>query len=1091
MKTFRPLPSDFNRALTFASVNRKRHIRFTAPQLRRLIVGALRSTLIPGALWLGLTACTGGTSDAGDGDFVDPYMERDSGGRRNDVTRFQNSTDLARDFINPPAYARARIVWQWPGGRISEEGIRHDLSEMWRVGIRGAVVYETGRTTLDRATPATTAAPGTGFMSPRWRELFRYACAVADSLGMEIGLNLGSGSESGGPWITPELASKRLLWSRTDVEGGRRIRIQLPLPEGVMMRPGLNVPFYIPVAVLAVRMNDAYGDQPVPTPSADPLPEAAATEPTDSAAVTEPAATPAPALLPIRPGDVYDLSERVDADGNLSWEAPAGTFRLFRFVCSGTGHRTTNASPGADGLTPDFLSVEATDVHFDHTVTVLLGEMRDRRPQSWTYITDDGQMPADADWTPALPTEFRRLNGYDLTSYLPIFAGLTIESHDATERFRADYRRTVADLLARNRYERLRELAHQRNLSIHPVVRPTAAIPADAILNASFSDVPAADFRLRTPAPLASYPTGTDVALKIATSAGHLYNRRFIAAKGPLTDGAGGGWEVDLRALKPLLDRAYLHGANRIFISAFTHSPASAGVPGIECPDGVCFNANATWWRQSRSFLTWTARNAVLLVQGKPVSDVCVICDDDQPGAREAQLRRIEEELGGRYDYDAASIDALLTRMNPSGGAILLPDGVRYRLLVLPDRRAMRPEVVAKIKELVRAGATVVAPKPLTTVGLQGYPESEARLHADADSVWGRTFTGESLFGRGRVIWGKPLDDVLSSFGVLPDFEYVGTPPIGTKLSYVHRTLGTTDIYLVVNRRDRPEWVNLTFRNGAGRRPEIWDPMTGTITPQLIFRSDRNGRISLPAFLPPHSSIFVVFRRPIEGLYFTALTRNGDDLFPKLPPYPFGQAPVTTVQSGEAFCFVTGWKYGLQKRGGHRLALRGYHTETVPIATAWNVWFDPRWGGPGELLFDRLYSWPTHPERGVRNYSGTAVYRNTFRLTAEQLHHTNIVLSLGQVFHLAEVELNGRPAGVWWSPPYEREVTSFLREGENTLEVRVTNLWPNRLIADLRESPSDRLTRTNLLGRYTGESPYTISGMLGPVRLSLRPIKRP
>ena len=107
------------------------------------------------------------------------------------------------------------------------------------------------------------------------------------------------------------------------------------------------------------------------------------------------------------------------------------------------------------------------------------------------------------------------------------------------------------------------------------------------------------------------------------------------------------------------------------------------------------------------------------------------------------------------------------------------------------------------------------------------------------------------------------------------------------------------------------------------------------------------------------------------------------------------------------------------------------------------------------------------------------------------MRHTNIVLSLGQVFHLAEVEINGRPAGVWWSPPYEREVTSFLREGENTLEVRVTNLWPNRLIADLRESPSDRLTRTNLLGRYTGESPYTISGMLGPVRLSLRPIKRP
>ena len=1048
---------------------------------RRLIVGAWRTAWLTGTLWLGLTACNGGAGGSADGsDFVDPYLEQDSGGRRNDVTRFQNSADLARDFTNPPSYARPRIVWQWPGGRISEEGIRHDLTEMWRVGIRGAVIYETGLSAPDRTPGA--ASMGTGFMSPRWRALFRYACQVADSLGMEIGLNLGSGADSGGPWITPELASKRLFWSQTDVEGGRRIRIQLALPEGVMMRPGLKVPFYIPVAVLAVRMDDAYGGE-------EEVPTEPSTEPTDSTTTDAPKTTTR-VLLPIRPGDVYDLSERVDADGNLSWEAPAGTFRLFRFVCSGTGRRSAHATPGAGGLTPDFLSVEATDVHFDHTVTVLLGEMRDHRPQSWTYITDDGAMPSDADWTPSLATEFRRLNGYDLTRYLPVFAGLTIENYDVSERFRADYRRTVADLLARNRYARLRELAHQRNLSIHPISRSALSVPADAVRNAAFSDVPAAHFRLRTPSPLATYPTGRDASIKIAASAGHLYNRRFIAAKGPQTDG-GGGWEVDLRALKPLVDRVYVQGANRIFINAFTHSPASAGVPGIECPDGVCFNANATWWRQSRAFLTWTARNAVMLVQGKPVSDVCVICDDEA-AACEALLRRVEEELGGRYDYDVAGIDALVTRMTAhSSGAIVLPDGVRYRLLVLPDRPAMRPEVMAKIKELVRGGAVVMAPKPLTTVGLQGYPESEALLRADADSVWGRTFTGESVFGRGRVVWGKRLNEVLSHIGVQPDFEYISTPPLGTHLSYIHRTTDGADLYLVVNRRDRPEFVNLTFRNGGGRRPEIWDPMTGTMTPQLIFRSDRLGRISVPAFLPPYGSFFVVFRRPIEGPYFTALMRNGDDLFPKLPPYPFGQAPVTTVESGAAFCFQTGWKYGLQKRGGRRLALRGYHTETVPVATAWSVWFDPRWGGPGELRFDRLYSWPTHPDPGVRNYSGTAVYRNTFRLSTAQLSHTNVVLSLGQVLHLAEVEINGRPAGVWWCPPYEREVTSLLREGENTLEVRVTNLWPNRLIADLREQPSDRLTQTNLSGRYTGGSPSTISGLLGPVRLSVRPIKRP
>ena len=262
---------------------------------RRLIVGAWRTAWLTGTLWLGLTACNGGAGGSADGsDFVDPYLEQDSGGRRNDVTRFQNSADLARDFTNPPSYARPRIVWQWPGGRISEEGIRHDLTEMWRVGIRGAVIYETGLSAPDR-TPGATSM-GTGFMSPRWRALFRYACQVADSLGMEIGLNLGSGADSGGPWITPELASKRLFWSQTDVEGGRRIRIQLALPEGVMMRPGLKVPFYIPVAVLAVRMDDAYGGE-------EEVPTEPSTEPTDSTTTDAPKTTTR-VLLPIRPGDV-------------------------------------------------------------------------------------------------------------------------------------------------------------------------------------------------------------------------------------------------------------------------------------------------------------------------------------------------------------------------------------------------------------------------------------------------------------------------------------------------------------------------------------------------------------------------------------------------------------------------------------------------------------------------------------------------------------------------------------------------------------------------------------------------------------------
>ncbi|WP_179859367.1 glycosyl hydrolase [Tannerella forsythia] len=185
---------------------------------------------------------------------TEPAQVRLGGEKRtNDVTRFNDSDDLESDFLNPPAYAQPRICWRWLEGNISKEGIRNDLTEMKKVGIRGAVIYDTDSSSYDQVERT---KPGPGFMSQAWRDLFRYACEVADSLDMEISLNLGSRWHNGGPWITPELSSKKLVWSQIDVDGGRRIQTKLNLPEGLLTRPGSDELYYVPVAVLAVRLDE-------------------------------------------------------------------------------------------------------------------------------------------------------------------------------------------------------------------------------------------------------------------------------------------------------------------------------------------------------------------------------------------------------------------------------------------------------------------------------------------------------------------------------------------------------------------------------------------------------------------------------------------------------------------------------------------------------------------------------------------------------------------------------------------------------------------------------------------------------------------
>jgi hypothetical protein len=355
----------------------------------------------------------------------------------------------------------------------------------------------------------------------------------------------------------------------------------------------------------------------------------------------------------------------------------------------------------------------------------------------------------------------------------------------------------------------------------------------------------------------------------------------------------------------------------------------------------------------------------------------------------------------------------------------------------------MSVEVIRKLRELILAGATVVGPPPLHASGLKNFPECDKQLKEIAHDIWGDldgTTRTERRLGKGRIIWGKTPREILLADGVTPDFTFAGQAESPEQFDYIHRTTGEAEIYFVINRTDRSVKRDFTFRV-SGREPEIWDPVTGNARVAIAYHQSHAGT-TLPLELDRFGSFFVVFRKPI----------------------PVGAA-------------------GPGKRNFPEL------NELTELRGSWKISFDPTWGGPATVTFPTLMSWTDRPEDGIRYYSGTATYRRKFDgrgyfKAGKKPEH--MYLDLGRVENVAEVSLNGKNLGVLWCAPWRVEITDVVRPGGNILEIRITNLWVNRVVGDLNLPAESRYTKTHDAFRFdflTAKTPLAKAGLLGPVRI--------
>jgi hypothetical protein len=1099
------------------------------------------------------------------------------------IVSAQNAGDaLKRGFLDPPASAKPRVWWHWMSGNITKEGIKADLEWMKRVGIGGFQNFDAGLNTPQIVEKRLV------YMTPEWKDAFKYAATLADELGLEMAIAGSPGwSESGGPWVPPAQAMKKYVWSETRVEGGRPFTGALPQPPSTtgpyqnqpgargLASPGGATPppppeFYADSAVVAYRQPD--GENRLASAQAKVTSSGGTFDPAELTDGDVAKAT----LLPAAPADQkawiqieytepqtvcgltfvtigargggrgagasnQELESSDDGQqfrtvatipiGARTIAVPPVTARFFRVSIrtqpqpTGPGGPIAPApAPGAaqaqppvpagtqiaelvlHGVTPVNRFQEkagfsaATEIYDMATPSVPAADVISKAD----VIDLTSKMRADGtlDWTPPDGNWMVLRMGYSLTGARnnpasPEATGLEVDKLSKPyvkayfDNYLGPYKDTVGTLMGKRGLQyvitdsweagvqnwtddMIAEFAKRRGYDIRPWL---PVLTGRVVESAEASDRFLWDFR-KTIAELtaenhydqlttllheremgryseshesgrafigdgmevkrtadipmsAMWVTGPgqvteryDADVRESASVAHIYGQNLVAAES-LTAGSG-AWSYSPETLKPTADRLLAMGLNRFVIHTSVHQPSDDKIPGLGLGRyGQWFTRHETWAEQAKVWITYLARSSFMLQQGKFVADIIYYYGEDSNITALFGLHSPDIPAG--YNFDYVNADALINRLSVTNGQITTTTGMSYRVLALdPNSRHMSLAVLRKIRDLVNAGAIVVGPKPTDS---PSQADDQAEFKTIADQLWGPGI------GKGKVYGDQTIAEVLTSLQVTPDFEY-GKPRRDTSLMFVHRRLADGDLYWVNNHNARVEILDTSFRV-TGKAPEFWHADSG-VTEPAPYRI-ANGRTTVPLRLEPNDAVFVVFRRSS-----TATSRT----LPLLA-----------------------------------------ETELDTVQGSWDVAFQPDRGAPAKISLESLTSWSNNPDEGVRYFSGTGTYTKTIQAPAEWFRkEASLWFDLGDVKNIAEVSVNGKPLGILWKTPFRVDVTSALKPGANTLEIKVTNLWVNRLIGDQQPDVTKKFTYT-AQQFYRADSPLLPSGLLGPVQF-IRTVKQ-
>jgi hypothetical protein len=716
---------------------------------------------------------------------------------------------------------------------------------------------------------------------------------------------------------------------------------------------------------------------------------------------------------------VIDISGKMDANGLLAWDVPEGEWTVMRFGMVPTGTKNDPTAPRGEGYEIDKANSKIARFHYEKYVGELLKRVPKENRSALKYVIADSYEQGSQNWTDGFEQRFEEKLGYNPKKYLPVLAGKVVNSVEESNRFLWDLRRSVADGIAHEFVGGLRKVSNENNLKLWLENYGHWGFSSEFLMYGGQTNLVGGEFWNEGP---------LGFECKSASSAAHIYGKPVTYAEAFTSSGKM--FERHPALLKERGDWSLTEGINHFVLHVYIHQPDENRVPGVNAWFGAEFNRHNTWFKQSVTWIEYLRRCQHLLQKGKYVADVCYFIGEDAPmmtGARNPELPK-------GYSYDYINAEVIIERLSVENGKFVLPDGTSYSVMVLPPNKTMRPELLAKIEDLVAQGGVILGQAPEKSPSLANYPASDKQVKKMAEKLWGAEIDIEKQikkYGLGYVVDELDLKTTLETLEVYTDVDINTDKPV----LWTHRSMPGMEIYFLTNQSKEEVNFEPSFRV-SGMKPQLWNAVTGEMR-SLNEYTEKEGRISVPLKMEALRSWFVVF---------TNNTKNVSSGFENNFP---------------AFNLV----------------------ETID--KEWTVDFQNKAIGPKDpMKFETLTDWTKSENEKIKYYSGTAIYKTSFQL-ADISENEELFINLGEVGVMAKVKLNGADLGSVWMAPYRIKATGHLKAGKNTVEIEVVNLWLNQLINNVLLPEEERYT---WLGYYWiwGGRALNSSGLLGPVTIEQR-----
>lgn len=1058
-------------------------------------------------------------------------------------------SDIAFNFKSPADSVKPWCYYYWIGDDISKEGVTKDLEAMKEVGIGAALIGNINPDEVDGKVP---------LFSEEWWKIMVHAVTEGKRIGVDIGVfNCPGWSQSGGPWVSSDMAMRYLTYSEAKIKGGQEIITKLarpmeefqdtyvlafpsiaaeekslstddsqiqvtpsiqnanklidgdltsaagflkseenyqvdiktkqaitarslklvPLKDAFKMEcevsaekngsynviksftidrskltPNVGADKYAPILIAlpeiesknfrikfkalgGVFQSNTYPNAKVPAwhLSEIVISEAAGLQDYSEKNLGKMHPTPFPSWdsylwkqqqniqnkdLKVALDKVVDLSDKMDTQGTLKWNAPAGEWTIQRFGMTPTGTKNAPAAPQGKGYEIDKMSEKLVRFHFENFVGELLNRIPEDSKSAFKYVIGDSYEMGSQNWSDDFQQKFQEKYGYDPKPFLPTYTGRVVESVEASDRFLWDMRRLVADEVAYQYVGGLKKISNENNLKMWLENYGHWGFPSEFLMYGGQSDLVSGEF----------WNEGSlgNIECKASSSAAHIYGKPVTSAEA--FTAAHKSYLRHPALLKKRGDWSFTEGINHFVLHLYIHQPDDNRKPGVNAWFSTEFNRHNTWFKQSKAWIDYLRRSQVLLQKGKYVADVCYFIGEDTP----IMTGQRNPELPNGYSYDYINAEVILTRLSVQDGRLVLPDGMSFGMMVLPPLNTMRPEVLTKIEELVKAGGVIYGSKPTKSPSNANFPECDMQVKEIADRMWGDA-SGENLdkkYGKGIILNGMALQEALNLINLSKDVEL----NTDAKVLFTHRELPGMDIYFLTNQSDGVLDIKPSFRV-ENAKPQLWDAVTGEIR-ELPEYEIKEGRVSLSIHFEKDQSWFVVFTNSSEA----------DD---------------------------------------------GAFNENFPqtkflktLDNSWKVDFNNKDIGPAQSVeFPELTDWSESENESIKYYSGTATYTSSFTLEELSANRT-YYLDLGTVNVMAKVRVNGKDVGTTWMPPYRLNLGNSLVKGENRIEIEVVNLWRNQLLKN-RELPVEERYTWHIVDDMKDGEPLQPSGLLGPVNIEI------